>query len=84
VVTGLEVDLVPVTWLYGGSLFFDADEAKSSRVCAKSWERGRLARPRRVWERRNERVTGGDALALRGWPTHAHRRRGRARRPRSQ
>jgi len=54
------------------------------RVCEKSWERGRLARPRRRWERGrlvrpgvrgDERVTGGDAPALRGWLAHAYGRR---------
>jgi len=59
------------------------------KVYEKSWERGRLARPCRPWERgtlaallarpgvrRDERLTGGDAPALRGWPAYAWGRRG--------
>ena len=55
------------------------------RVCEKSWDRRRLARPRRLWERGrlvrpavrwDERLTSRDAPALRGWLTHAHGCRG--------
>ena len=63
------------------SLGFDGP----SRVCEKSWDRRRLARPRRLWERGrlvrpgvrgDERRTGGDAPALWGWRAHAPGRQG--------
>jgi len=56
------------------------DNSLARRSLGVAWERGRLARPRRLWERGrlvrpgarwDERLTDGDAPALRGWRTRA-------------
>jgi len=53
----------------------------AARPPRRRWERGRLVRP---GIRGDERRTGGDAPALRGWLAPARGRPGRTRRPRSQ
>ena len=49
--------------------------SRALKVREKPWERGRLASPS---VRRDERMPGGDALTLRGWPAYAWGHRGRA------